>query len=601
VSWAVYLRNGEGADWVQHPHKIDEINISDTLNERSTANVTIVSPNGTLMVHEGMGIQIERDDEVVFKGFVSDATESRLGFGGSRTYSLACIDMHYLVDKRVVTAAYQDTTAGDIVKHIRENVLASEGIREGVILPGPTLRAISFNYQRVSDVFQELATRAGFWWAVNPDKTLDFTPPLMTEYVWAGSEEVYAGSEEVWAGAIASLLPPIEVDIDEVAFSESVALSKKAPGYRNRQWIKGGRDRTTEQTETQHGDGEQRSFLVGFPIAQEPTVEVSRDGGAFTEETVGVAGLQEGRQWQWSFSSNTISQDTAETVLGPTDRVRVTYIGLFDVMVVVDDGPEQANRQNIDGGTGIVENVIVDRTFQSRDAAFQMAGEMLAHFIPDSQTLRFTTTRTDYYPGQVHKVTLPGTDFDQREGLVTTVEHFSRAGRPHAVVTVISGPQEGSWEAWLGRLSQKLEKAMDPGGSEVEVITILEPFLKEWTEVETPNIFRETRVGTAKVGSAYPEFLPEHRVRYLSWFYGGVELGRKPLTHQSGADTNEIVTTVLLVTSDALGDIDEFGWWGGHKATAALGTGVEIDRRAYVHTKTDIEQIQTVRTDRRWE
>jgi hypothetical protein len=600
MSWAVFTQADAGSAWVQRQLQFDSVSISDSVNERSTANATLVSADGSLLIDEGMGVRIERSGDVVFRGFVDDVTETRIGIGGARAYKLQCVDVHYLADKRLVVAAYQTTTAGAIVRDLISTILGGEGITAGEIAAGPTIRNVTFNYIPVSDAIRDLAVRAGFWWRVNPDKSLDFTYPLETRFIQAGDTTILAGDESYFAGAVFVMSDPEEVDLGAAALADSLVLAKRAPSYRNRQWIRGGRDKTDPQVEIQFGDGEKRAFLVGFPVAVEPTVEVSFGGGAWTPQTVGVAGIQSGRQWSWSFNSSTLTHDSGETVLGATDRVRVSYTGFFDVVAVVNDAPAQTIRAALEGGTGVVEKVLLDKGSTSRDAAFQLAGELLDYFTPASLTVRFATQDPGFAAGQVLRVIVPGAAESPLDGLVTTVEHFSRQGVPHSVVTVVSGPQEGSWAQWLGALSRRLDRATDVGGGQVDVVTTLEIFSKLWTEGESPNIFRQTRVGTALVGSSYPEFLPEDRVKFVSWFYGGDELGRKAFTLQEGADTDEIETTTVLITSDAVGPTDELVWWGGWQATSALGTGVEVDRRAFVKVKTDIEQLQILRTDTRW-
>ncbi len=635
MSFRAYTRATAASEWTERDLLMDTVSISDTINERSTASLALLDRTGTLSFHRGEGVKLTLNNNTAFIGFIDKSNERRLGKSGHRTHDLELVDLHYLTDKRIVANAYQNETAGAIVRSFITEELAGEGVTAGIIEDGPTIRAQTFNYIPVADAIQRLATRSGFWWRVTPAGALDFASPITLLAVFAGSTTLLSGDESLLAGASAddtSTAPA--VDLADVALADTINLTRRNTGYRNRQWIKGGRAETVAQVEIQTGDGEKRAFAVGFPLAKEPTIEVDR-GGGFLPEVVGVAGLQEGTEflWRWSFGSPVVSQYVAQPVLGATDRVRITYTGLFDVIAKVDDTPEQDNRSLVEGGTGIVESVLIDRTSTSQDDAFQLGGELVDYWKRQATAVRFaaryapdvvdaallvdSTTTTadssvvtadatgasaDFTPGRTLNVTSGEHDLAGVAMLVQSVELFSRSGDPTAIVTLVGGPISGSWAQWFGSISRRLDAMDESRGGEAEVITTLESFSKLWTEAERPNIFYEAYPAADLYPGAtlVPAFEHDQRVLFLSWYFGGVELGRKAFTTQSGAETSEIATTVVLVTAEAVGNITELGWWGGQTATAALGSGVEVDRQAFVTTKTNIEQLQVVKTDTRW-
>lgn len=623
----LYTRATAADAWIRRFARTDGVTIADAVNERSTATAIILDNTGLLMLDQGVGVLItlgdpltsettevtadatgytadyafSPDDEtVIFQGFIDKATERRVGVGGTREITIECADLHYLADKRVIVDAFTDTSAGDIVRALITSTLAAEGVTEGNVQDGPTVRAITFNYARASDALMDLAERAGYWWRINPDGTLDFADPLAFLTIWAGSESVNAGAESEQAGAIGgSDLPTLNVPA--AALADTVNVARHSHGYRNRQWIRGGRSVTAPQTEVQFGDGEQRAFVLGFDIAAEPTISVSRAGGPFTAETVGEGGTQEGNQWSYRTGSNSVSQASTGTVLGEADRVRVVYTGFFDVVARVDDAPKQLARASVEGGSGIIESVLQDRTSTSADAAFQLAGELLSYWARPSVVVRFATRDSTFRPGQALAVSLPEAGLSSMGALVATVESFSVARDDRFIVTLVAGPIEGSWAQWFGALSRRIDKFADIAGGELEIVTILAQFEKDWTEVETPNIFRETRAGTATASaSTFPEFAIPDRVKYLAWIRDGSEIGRKEFTTQTGASSDEIVTTTVVTAGEAVGSITEFAWFGGIQATSAIGSGLELDRQAYVRLKTDIEQLQVEKTDRKW-
>lgn len=600
----VFTRESVGEAWLERSVAIDSVTVRDEVNERSTASVTLIDETGTHRYQRGTGVRVtDVDGVVMFQGFADRVIESRLGPGGARRHAIEAVDWHYVADKRLITRAYEDFAAGDIVRDLVATILAAEGVTEGIIEAGPTIRAVTFDYERVSDAILELANRAGYWWRINHDGSLDFAEPraLLTTLT-ADTTAFSADTTALTADMVDQPgTGPAALDIAAVAFADTVSVTRHTSGYRNRQWLKGGRDRTTLQVEVQLGDGERRAFALGFPVAEEPVVEVSRDGGAFVQETVGAAGLQTNRDWLWSYQSPVMQQNTSNAVLDTVDRVRVTYTGLFDVVARIDDPPLQADRAALEGGTGVVESVLIDKRTDTAAAAFQLAAELVAYYGRPSTVVRFRTDRTDLVPGVVTPVEYAAGGVEG-DALVTTSEWFTEAGNLRAVVTMAIGPIEGSWAQWFGALSRRIDRFAELGGGEVNIITTLEQFVRDWEESDRPNIFRECRAGTAVAGpDTFPEFEPQHRVRYMAWFDGGVERGRKRNTSQTGAASDSVNTTTVLVALDAVGDIEEFVWFGGLGATDAVGTGVEVDRVAFVTTKTDLEQIQVQRTDNRWE
>lgn len=73
----------------------------------------------------------------------------------------------------------------------------------------------------------------------------------------------------------------------------------------------------------------------------------------------------------------------------------------------------------------------------------------------------------------------------------------------------------------------------------------------------------------------------------------GSEFFRKAITSYTTGGTGEILVTLYLSQSDAVGqDIEEVGIFGGGDATTTLNSGVLFARALYSHsTKTDTESI----------
>jgi hypothetical protein len=450
---------------------------------------------------------------------------------------------------------------------------------------GPELEEAVFNYIPVSQALDALAERSGMWWRIDPDRRLHFV-----------ERGKYAAP---WTATAADML------------ENSVAVEHSASKYRNQQIIKGPVDLTSPQTEIMHGDGEQTTFTVGYPIAKVPTVEVDT-GSGFTLQTVGIKGIDKDKQWYWNGGDPTITQDSSGTALSATDRIRITYQGEFPILIVSRNNTAILDRKAVEGiGTGIVEDVRNEPQQGTREAAFQLASQLLEKYSVIGRMLRFTTMRGGLQPGQLLPVYLPSYGLvAEGDGAVemlieSVVVRDNEDGVIFYDIVAVEGPEQGSWTKVFDEIVKRGELKVREGVGVGEVVIMPRQFSKTWTEEETPNIFRELypAADLDPAGTLYPSFAPEHRVRYLAWFSNGTELGRKAVTQQAGADTDEIFSLTYLESGEALGEITSFGWVGGIEATAASGTGIQVDKQAVAGgpvEKTVLESWQVEKRDYKW-
>jgi hypothetical protein len=167
--------------------------------------------------------------------------------------------------------------------------------------------------------------------------------------------------------------------------------------------------------------------------------------------TVGFKGLT-GFQWYYAIGDPVIEQDSSGTILKDTDQLSVpNYVGLFDVVVTVDDVVEQAARAAIEGGTGIVENV-EDRTGQglTKAAATTLANQLLSRYAIAGRTLIFNTSTNGIQLGSMLSIFLPEHGIWDGQFLVTQLEVTLQKGVNDTQiwwwkVTCSELPRQASW------------------------------------------------------------------------------------------------------------------------------------------------------------
>ena len=562
-------------------------------------DVTVNSGDITV---DGEG-SVSSESRVAFSGYVEDAEQEEPSLS-VRFHTITAVDHHYLADKRLVARSYEMLEASEIVKNLYIRYLKDEGVVLGNIDLGPVIDRVVFSYVTVAEAIDEMAERAGFWWYITPGKVLEFRRRDSFQAPWTLTDA-------------------------DVSRNPAPKLRHAAPDYRNTQWVRNVKDLTDVLTERFRGDGEQRTFNVAYDLATAPTIRKFGSGilGSGQPQTVGVRGVDDDADWFWSRASTSISQGSGRDVLGAGDVLQVTYTGQFDIVVKSEDQIAIADRQNVEGGTGIVEMSVSDRRIEGRHRAFNLAASKLEQFGVMGRTLTFTTRRSGLRPGMLLTVETVGLFPDLRQRISDVFNiRFGEDGRGQLLVvgvsvfdvdgvelrytvTAVEGPQEESWAKFFGRLYKVPDiLAWSENVSDVQIVTRMFEFEKDWEESEVPNPFRVLYPADDlfvlddpdPTIATFPMFDFDDRFTHVEVMAGGQVLGRKRLTQRVGLDTDEVTSTVYLGPNDVNGDVSSIRWFGGVNATDEVGSGIHVATETLVDTKTSAEAWNVVRTDSRW-
>jgi hypothetical protein len=538
----------------------DTINIEDSIDERSTLSMSIIDERNRLSFQKGQPVDVYDGEELIFSGVIETAVKNKNTV--DMVHDIQCIDWHYLADKRIMAKAYENELAGDIIKDIISTYLADEGVTEGTIQDGALVTEAVFNYVPITDAINAIAEKAGFLWYIDYDKRLYFME----------------------RGTTAAPFPVTNKDM----LKGSIQLMNGNPQYRNKQYIKGGRDITDPQTQSFKGDGVNQTFVVGYPIAKVPTVTLND-----VPQTVGIRGLEENKQWYWAKGDNTITQSNNGIPISTSDTLKVTYQGEFDIVVVSVNLEEIEGRKSIEeSGTGIVEDVFDDMSVTTRTAAFELADSKIRKFAKISNQLRFTTDKPGLQPGQLLHVELP--DYGLNTDMLIDKVTISTECKGQIIwydIEAVEGPQNESWTKMFRSMATRGQAfVVRENISDEQVLVTLEQFFKEWEEIETPNIFYEVYPSATTMPGILPMFDPSDRVKAMALMSSGVELMNKPITKQE-TSAGEIKSTVLVNSYEGNGDITHVRWYGGHFGN------IVVDEQVFEKTKTELEAIQIDKTD----
>ncbi len=404
------------------------------LGERSTASFTVVDNAGAGSYPRGTPVEIYDEAlALIFSGFVDTPGKARMSPDGGLYHDISCMDNHYLADKRLVVKVYASQTLEYIVEDILTDYLAAEGITEGLIQTGPVIQSAVFNYVKASEGFDALAELSGMTWFIDDTKKLYFVDRATYTAPWHLDGTTHR------------------------AIKGSTYLSEGNSMYRNRQYVRGGKGLTSIQTEHFTGDGIIKSFALGYPLALEP--DIWEDGNPMS---VGIKGVETGKDYYWNKGDNTVYADTEP---GVGVDVEIQYYGQYPLIALADNPGAQLARAAIEGGTGIVEEIATEAQHDSATAMQESASAKLIQYCREAEKYTYRTYESGLLPGQLQDITDSAFGFTSHPMLIQSVTVSTAEGYVTYEVTCITGPDAGSWTRFFSNILKRQDNQIAIGDS----------------------------------------------------------------------------------------------------------------------------------------
>jgi hypothetical protein len=213
---------------------------------------------------------------------------------------------------------------------------------------------------------------------------------------------------------------------------------------------------------------------MSFGLAHVPTVTVNA-----VSKTVGIGGVDSGKDYYWNKASNTISQDSSATKLTSADTLRVQYIGQYPSVVVAANSAQIQYQASIDGTSGIVEDVVTDSTVDSVADGLEIASQRLNRYAQQGASITFTTLRSDFNEGQLITVDLPQYDLGNTQMLVESVVGGDQIDGYNLwyQVTAILGPYDTTWQAFFAQLLKTPQIVDSINVGESQSVVSLQPLV----------------------------------------------------------------------------------------------------------------------------
>lgn len=299
---------------------------------------------------------------------------------------------------------------------------------------GVSIPSVTYNASLISKNFDDLAKQSNYSWYIDQNKILNFRSRMANAAPWILQSTPYG------------LVQTNDLEVDS-----NLELDVENDLYRNRQIILGAND-TATFVETKIGDGNARSWTLGYQVAAQPAITLN--GVTVPSTSIGLKG-NIGFRYYYALGDPVITQDAGQTVLQATDQLTVTYIGQFGITVTIDDLTEQTSRASIEGGTGIVEDVqdVTDQGL-NKAAAITLANQLLNRYAIAGRTLIFDTTRNGLQVGQILTIFLVEHGIWDGQFFITQVEVSLMKGVADTQiwiykVTASELPKQASWAKLL--------------------------------------------------------------------------------------------------------------------------------------------------------
>lgn len=369
------------------------ISITKALRSIPTATIRTIDKLGSFLPAVGNQVEIQDDlngspAEVLFGGSITEVERIRRNSNiALLETNCTCVGYADRLEKRLA-GQYEFTgeTAGFILAQILANSLSGDitDSSPSSIATGPSVNSFVLDLPTCREAIQELCNLTQYEYYVLPTGELSFFSPQSN-----------VCPVSITTGANVSKLTTRETREDFCnAVTIKVANSLRDPA-----------------TETFLGDGATQSFNTLFPLSAAPEIFV---GSPAVAQTIGIIGVDTGKDWYWQEGSTEIRQDDADTPISGGVNIDVTYVGIESIIVASTNVASVSARATAENNSGIYEKLLsLDQRLTRADAQ-AIADSYVDRYSALSVVLTLETdTKLEpncisIEPGQVLSVSLTG-------------------------------------------------------------------------------------------------------------------------------------------------------------------------------------------------
>lgn len=333
----------------------------------------------------GDHIVLKNGASVLFSGYAEEPKTPAFNTGNEIfLYSVNCNNENALLANRIPLLSYQEKSLQFIVTDIFNKYISKEGITLGEI---STITELVFNVYNsatlnLQAVLNELASYVNGSWEITPDRKFYF--------------KIFADFEKV-------------VTINKSNYKiMNLQHSASKRDLRTAQLVGGINETTGEQQETficdkgfSASNKTAQTFSVVYKLAKKPIIErmvsgsvaesygnVTADKNSNPEMLKSMIFLYEQGTQEISLNSNYTGTKSVPTGA----LLRITYFGLYPVLIRLDDIEKQVDIHHRNGSSGIIENYVRDESIKTAKDGKAYAQTLMESYGTAKETLKLKST-----------------------------------------------------------------------------------------------------------------------------------------------------------------------------------------------------------------
>lgn len=317
----------------------------------------------------GEEIIITLNGSRVFGGIIVERDQRSISYGVA-DWTFICDDYTRLLDRRLIPNTYENVTVNEILADIQANYMPAGFTVSGVNCP-VQVKYVRFNYVPISKAIEQLAEITGYDWFVDYNKDINFFSPTTN---------------------------PAPVDIEDNNGSheyESLVVRTDNSQIKNSIVVRGGEYKGFSFTGEIEADGSDRIFRLPYKF--------SEFAASVTGEPldVGIDNIDDENLHDALYNFNEKILKFKETDK-PSSGAVLRYSGLPHLPVIV-KVKSQASIESLsaaEGGDGLAEYLIVDKSINSKEGARQRALAEIQIYATTLSEGEFRTELTGFRAGQ---------------------------------------------------------------------------------------------------------------------------------------------------------------------------------------------------------
>jgi len=360
--------------------EISQLVISDLLTKEANTASFVYYDTYASRPTEGQEVEITKDGTEIFNGRIVSIEAQKIA-GSNFMFTIECTDWQVDLDKKLAVQTYEDKSLYYIVNDLITRYTSGFTVTN-VTNPGPTLDKVQFNYQYISECFEELAELTGYDWYVDYAKDIHFFPIETND-------------------------APYELTDNGTHFADLI-ITPDNTQIANRIWVRGGYYYSAEYTQdTITAVAGQTEFpIVYFPYELSVTV-----GGV--AKTVGIEFVDDagGHDFLLNYNEKLLKVDTITMSGG--EAVVMKYKFEVPILSMVQDTVSQAICVAAEGGDGIHEKYIKEDKISTLDQARERGQAELMEYAYQIVEGSFTSHNAGWRTGQRLHIDLTDRNIDE--------------------------------------------------------------------------------------------------------------------------------------------------------------------------------------------